>query len=553
MLTITTKLFAQQGTSVSKSVFISKIPKPKAPANLIVTNITFTDAEGNNNNRLDADEKTKIFFTLKNIGKGDAFSCKMSLNELMGIKGIVFQPQQDLGNLKSGDYLNISVPIEGTMQLETGTARFKANITEGNSFNADPFEIVVNTQKFLNPQLAIVDYLFTSEEVGKVKTGQIVNLKLVVQNKGQGKAFDVNVNIKNPVNVFPADKMEFTFKALSPNENQIINYEFFTNKQYSGFEIPIEVSIIENYKKYGVNQTLKVSLDQTLLKTQKVEIVSNPINETVISDVSLLSDVDKNIPINVVENENRYALVIGNENYSRYQTGLNSESNVEYANNDARIFAEYCEKTLGVPIENITLLTDAIGSKMKSEIEKIRKIAQYSNGKAEIIFYFAGHGFPDEITKEAFIMPVDISGTNVTDGVKLSDLYESLTSNPSQRVTVFLDACFSGGGRNQGLLASRGVKVKPKENSITGNLVIYTASSGDQTSLPYKDKQHGMFTYFLLKKIQESKGDITYKELNEYIKNKVQLNSVIINSKDQNPDILISPIIFDKWEKWKLK
>jgi hypothetical protein len=33
---------------------------------------------------------------------------------------------------------------------------------------------------------------------------------------------------------------------------------------------------------------------------------------------------------------------------------------------------------------------------------------------------------------------------------KTMDLYRDLTSGNATRVTVFLDACFSGGGRNAG-------------------------------------------------------------------------------------------------------
>jgi hypothetical protein len=61
-----------------------------------------------------------------------------------------------------------------------------------------------------------------------------------------------------------------------------------------------------------------------------------------------------------------------------------------------------------------------------------------------------------------------------------------------------------------------------------------------------------MFTYFLLKKINESGTSITLKELNEYIKEKVALESLLINSKEQNPQTNTSTSIIDKWGKWKL-
>ncbi len=61
-----------------------------------------------------------------------------------------------------------------------------------------------------------------------------------------------------------------------------------------------------------------------------------------------------------------------------------------------------------------------------------------------------------------------------------------------------------------------------------------------------------MFTYFLLKNIQQSKGNITYGALFENIKREVELNSVKINGKDQNPDLIYSPVVEGIWENWHL-
>ena len=50
-----------------------------------------------------------------------------------------------------------------------------------------------------------------------------------------------------------------------------------------------------------------------------------------ITEVSLVSDVDRDIPRVNSTNENRYALIIGNEDYNTYQHGSNTEENVVYA------------------------------------------------------------------------------------------------------------------------------------------------------------------------------------------------------------------------------
>jgi len=264
------------------------------------------------------------------------------------------------------------------------------------------------------------------------------------------------------------------------------------------------------------------------------------------------SEVDKNIPSCSETNPYRFALIVGNEDYSSHQTELASEINVDFARNDASAFREYALTTLGIPEKNIIFQLDATTGQMNQGITKMNLILKNSQGMAEVFVYYAGHGLPDEQTKEAWLMPVDVSGKNVGDGIKLQDLYSRLTEYPAKRITVFIDACFSGGARNQALLAARGVKVKPREDLLKGNLVVFTASSGEQSALSYKEKEHGLFTYYLLRKLQESKGSVSYNELSKYIIQNVSLQSVLINDKEQSPQVIVSNSINGEWGSYDL-
>ncbi len=266
-----------------------------------------------------------------------------------------------------------------------------------------------------------------------------------------------------------------------------------------------------------------------------------------------LSDVDKDIPQNTTTNPYHFALIIGNEDYTSHQIDLKSESNVEFARNDASAFKDYCTNTLGIPQKNITFLLDATVGQINQGIAKLKLLSKVSNGKSQLTVFYAGHGLPDETTKEPYLIRVDVNGANVTSGIKLQNVYSDLTEFPSERVTVYLDACFTGGGRNAGLVESRGVKVRPKEGTLTGNIVVFSSSSGEQSSLPKADEKHGMFTYFLLKKLQETKGDITYSELFESLNEKIPIESLLLNSKEQNPVVNTSQEVTDKWKLWRLK
>ncbi len=264
------------------------------------------------------------------------------------------------------------------------------------------------------------------------------------------------------------------------------------------------------------------------------------------------AEVDVDIPVSGIVKTNTYALIIGNEDYTTFQPDLSSEVNVDFAANDARVFKEYCVKTFGIPEKQVKLLINATSGQMNQGIAWLTNLISVDEGNAEIVFYYSGHGLPDEKTKEGYLIPVDVSGNNVTQGINLNGLYAKLNEFPSKKVTVFLDACFSGGARNQALVAMKGVKVRPKENVVNGKMVVFTSSSGDEASGVYREKQHGYMTYYLLKNIQDTKGNISYKDLANALISNVKKETAL-DGKVQTPQVNASSAVEGTWETWKIK
>ena len=258
------------------------------------------------------------------------------------------------------------------------------------------------------------------------------------------------------------------------------------------------------------------------------------------------SEVDVNIPISTKKAEKTYALIIANENYEFVD-------NVDYALHDGEIFKEYCIKTLGIPERQILYAKNATSGMMNGEIEKLVKLANIDEG-ANIIVYYCGHGIPDENTNEAYLIPVDGKGANIVTCYSLNKLYSTLSATKAANITYFLDACFTGSNREGSMLvAARGVAREAKKEVLNGNTVVFAAASQDETAMAYKEKTHGMFTYFLLKKLQDTKGDVTYGELAEYIKKNVQKESILVNDKSQSPNIATSVAVTESWSNMTLK
>lgn len=258
------------------------------------------------------------------------------------------------------------------------------------------------------------------------------------------------------------------------------------------------------------------------------------------------SDVDTNIPSSGIVNDKTFAVIVANEKYQ-------SVTEVDCAENDGNMFREYCHKTLGVPEKNIHFVPNATLVNMWAQVDWLESIAKAYDGEASLIFYYAGHGIPDEGTRDAYLLPVDGSGSNVKTGYKLSELYSSLSKFPTRQTVVLLDACFSGAERTGDMLvAARGVALKSKKEVPKGNLIVFSAASGDETAYQYADKGHGLFTYFLLKKLKETKGDVSLGDLAAYVQEQVYRHSVIENSKSQTPTVIPSSELSGDWAAMRL-
>lgn len=257
------------------------------------------------------------------------------------------------------------------------------------------------------------------------------------------------------------------------------------------------------------------------------------------------SDVDINIPVVNKKNNNTFVFIIANENYS-------AVANVPFALNDGNAFKEYCVKTLGVNENRVTYYKDATFGQMTECVELIKQKAKVYKGDATIIFYYAGHAFPDGASQARHLLPVDGNSRIPSTTYSLKNLYSELGDLPVKKVICFIDACFSGATRDDGMLmADRGVVLQRAEVP-QGNLVVFTAADSIGTAHQYSDKSHGMFTYFLLKKLQDTKGDVSLKDLSDYVIDNVRKTSIDVNMKLQNPIIKISPAMRNEWQDIKL-
>ena len=358
----------------------------------------------------------------------------------------------------------------------------------------------------------------------------------VPRENNEARSFETGWNgmqFSNPQFYISGDKL--TLSSLTMTTPAGKTYQFNGDKTLNYVETVVDIKFDK--------------LDNSLFASTNSQEKKESINRTRQTVTIGKSDVDMNIPEVNYKNEKTFAVVICNENYDLV-------SGVPMAINDGTIFASYCEKTLGLPKQNIRLYKDATYGVMIRAIRDIEAVAEAYQGDVNVIFYYAGHGVPNEQTKNAYLLPVDADGKQTEGCYSLNRLYAQLGSLKANYVLVFLDACFSGATRsdeNGGMLmAARGIAIRANDEDPMGNMVIFSAASDDETALPYKEKGHGLFTYYLLKKLQESKGNVTLSELGNYIKTNVKQKSTVVNHKPQTPSVVPSVGIAGNWSEMKI-
>jgi hypothetical protein len=254
-------------------------------------------------------------------------------------------------------------------------------------------------------------------------------------------------------------------------------------------------------------------------------------------------NVDSKIAVNKTVDDKSFVVIISNENYKH-------EESVPFARNDGEVFRVYCEKSLGIPSDHIKFAPDATLNEMSYELDWLAEALNAYDGEARAILYYTGHGMPDEGSKEAYLLPVDGYSKSTASALSTRKLYDKLGEMRTASVMVFLDACFSGAKRDGKMLASsRGVAVKPKASTVGANTVVFSAAKGDETAYPYKSMQHGLFTYYVLDKLQKTGGYVTLGELSDYVTQQVKRKSITENGKSQTPSVIAASGNSD-WRKW---
>ena len=519
-----------------------KSSTPQYPADLTV-DIKFTEPSGNN--YLDAEETGNIVLTIMNNGQGQAYDLKPILRIKNSIQGLVVGNYFAIDKLLPGKSTKVKTSITADQSIITGTIEFEINISERNGFDLyPPLNLTIYSKALSPPELILADIGVDdlTNGNGRIEPNEVVEATAIIQNRGQGTAKTVKVEVDYGDNVFKAgnSKMLFTLGNIGSNETREIIFSFFATRKATT-NLPISLEISEKRKTYDKIIDAQLSMNKVMKKATDIVIAGKEDAPVEIMDAPVLSvDVEKNIPVTRMKNKDAFAVVIGNRDYE------GDIPNVDFAVRDAEYVKEYLIKTMGYRPGNIFYYNNATLSKIKVAFKKLRRAVK--KDKSDVFVYYSGHGAPDPDSKQGFFVPVDADPNYIKDtGYAVNDLYAILNNMNARSQFVVIDACFSGSS-DQGMILKdiSPVSIEIESSILSGkNTAIFTSSTGSQVSSWYRDKKHSLFTYYFLKALQGD-GDVnqdkklTLMEIKDYIDDKVPYMAGHLINREQTPQLITS-------------
>ena len=135
------------GKSKVKKLFVEQEVTKKLLPNLEIKEQAFSDK--NSNQIIDAYETSEITFKIVNSGEGLASGVRVKLSLAnTDTKGLTFDEIINVGDIKTKESKDISVPIIATKEIQTGSVLFTIEVLEKNGLDAHPLAMRIGTQEY---------------------------------------------------------------------------------------------------------------------------------------------------------------------------------------------------------------------------------------------------------------------------------------------------------------------------------------------------------------------------------------------------------------------
>lgn len=481
----------------AKAVSIAAAPAPEPVRLMPELKLEVKIIDPSNNGQLEGSETATLKVKVLNIGRGKAGMVTIKPIIVNSIEGVRFSAAiATINGIEPGRARTLEFKLFTDKRLPTGSLSIVVEASENGGFDADPYQVHISTRKFEPPKLQIADIEIDDQsENGQIEPKEIVDIKVTIRNTSGADAKAVSAMLKLGTDVYATgdSKVLFNLGDIPAGSDEVISFSIYTAKRATAIPVTLELrdSRPEYKWEYPLGLALNMPIERGLPRDEDVK-VDDP-------------------PVTGIRRPNAVAVVIGNKDYK------NNIPRVEFAKRDAGVMSQYLQKTMGFSRNNIIDLRNA----GKAEFDRVFGNDSYHKGRlysiakagSEIFVYYSGHGAPDTESRKSYLMPVDADPLAIKlTGYSLETLYKNLEKLAAEKrpksIVVVLDSCFSGGYNGGSLPITQDASPIFIEADLpllnAPNSVVISSSGPEQISSWYRDKKHGLFTYFFLKAIKQN-------------------------------------------------
>lgn len=574
LLSVISVMCAQSAKTNVISFKLEDVQELYMPPELSV-DVQFMDKT--NDGILEALEEATLRLNISNKG-GSADNVHVSIIPSRHYADLFILKQNVKTKVAKNSSTVVDIPIKAGVNVNDSLALLVIKIKEAQGYSVNtqlnmamsPYSksklellgVKINDSGFGNSDTKTID--------NKIQNGETVTAEIAIQNIGEGIARNITYEVftKDP-NIFIVHDTGLkkikagSIKQMKVGEVHNITFRVSVNNEYKqsllSSYLPIYITATEDMGFGDIKQKiLGIPFNAVPEKIQVRNIQANYDKLAARKRTEVVSDKRKDngserINVHIAPNGKKIfgdamAIVIGVEDFL-----YDDLPPAPYAANDADLIAKYFSESMKISDVKVYKNDEVTKTKLEDILSPSYGLGNVTDN-TDLFLYFSGHGtLVDDANgkQDIYLLPYDVRRDKIKErGYSLNKLYTDLNNIGAKSVTVFLDACFSGGTRSSGYYKQQSitnqklVRVKVDEMEQpwleNKNFRVFTSSSGEQTSLASDASETGLFTYFLALGMQgqsdENKdGIITIGELVKYVQQNVAKEALKMNSSNQNP------------------
>jgi len=216
---------------------------------------------------------------------------------------------------------------------------------------------------------------------------------------------------------------------------------------------------------------------------------------------------------------------------------------LKYPPKDASDIANLFKQQQGLGLYDQVIVKaqpDATLSELKSGLKWLENEAGVYDTS---LIFIAGHGYNHDKDNSYYFLPADGDPDNLPETALKQDQITNTLAKLPGKVLLFLDTCHSGNVLSSGLSQAYTNRVANDLASVENGIVVFTASTGKQSSYESPSWENGAFTEALLAGLSGAaplkKGKITFKGLDFYLEDAV--TELVKQASGDNPNMIQTP------------